>query len=236
MVTQTIRRSANPVWYKSINQKAVEVNQQSRTVSGMLAAFGNIDEGRDMLIRGCFAKSIAEHGPGSNSDRKIAFLWQHESDDPIGRFTKLEETDEGLYFEAEIDEVPSGDRALKQYASGTLNQHSIGFNYVWDKIEYNNEGDFFLVKEVKLYEGSVVSFGMNENTPFLGFKSLQSGDVWQEVEAFLKSPDTENKTKFRKNIQKILSLSENEPVRPLETVPEPVIEFDKLIKSFTLNF
>jgi hypothetical protein len=202
----------------------------------MLAAFGNIDEGRDMLIRGCFAKSITEHGPGSNSDRKIALLWQHESDDPIGRFTKLEETDEGLYFEAEIDEVASGDRALKQYASGTLNQHSIGFNYVWDKIEYNNEGDFFLVKEVKLYEGSVVSFGMNENTPFLGFKSLQSGDVWQEVEAFLKNPDTENKTKFRKNIQKILSLREIEPVKPLETVSEPVIEFDKLIKSFTLNF
>lgn len=213
METQTTGRAVIPVWYKNFNQKAIDVNEQSRKVCGMLAAFGNIDDGRDMLLKGCFAKSIAEHGPGSDSDRKIVFLWAHDAKDPIGRFTKLDETEEGLYFEAEIDDVPSGERALKQYASGTLNQHSIGFNYVWDKIEYVNEGDFFLVKEVKLYEGSVVPFGMNENTPFMGFKSLiaTSAGIMQEIETEIKSFPSGNQNQIRKLVQKILSLKNYEP-------------------------
>ena len=248
METQTITRAVTPVWYKTLNRKAIDVNEQSRKVCGMLAAFGNIDDGRDMLLKGCFAKSITEHGPGSDSDRKIAFLWAHDSKDPIGRFTKLEETEEGLYFEAELDDVPSGNRALKQYASGTLNQHSIGFNYAWDKIEYVNEGDFFLVKEVKLYEGSVVPFGMNENTPFMGFKSLVSGqhDLMAEIDAELKNIPAINQNQIRKLIQKIVSLRTIEPgdtslvkepitAQPLNQNPEPV-QLDKLIQLFTLNF
>lgn len=248
METQTITRAVTPVWYKTFSQKAVEVNEQSRKVCGMLAAFGNIDDGRDMLIKGCFAKSIAEHGPGSDSDRKIVFLWAHDSKDPIGRFTKLEETDEGLYFEAELDDVPSGNRALKQYASGTLNQHSIGFNYAWDKIEYVQDGDFFLVKEVKLYEGSVVPFGMNENTPFMGFKSLVTDqpDLMAEIESELKTIPAVSQPQIRKLIQKIVSLLKSEPgdtslvkepitAQPLSNNPEPM-QMDKLINSFTLNF
>lgn len=232
-----INTGVTPVWYKNTARKAIELNESARKVSGMLAAFSNIDDGRDMLLKGCFAKSIQEHGPESESDRKIIFLWAHDSKDPIGRFTKLEETEIGLYFEAEIDEVPSGDRALKQYASGTLNQHSIGFNYVWDKLEYVEDGDFFLVKEMKLYEGSVVPFGMNENTPFMGFKSLhgEHPELMELVEADIKSMQPATKSQVRKIIQKILSLRAVEPPYnvALDDDQEPV-NYDELIKSFTL--
>jgi HK97 family phage prohead protease len=220
------------LWYKSFKKKAIDVDEAGRKVSGMLASFGNIDDGRDMLLKGCFAKSITEHGPNSDSDRKISFLWGHDEKDPIGRFTALEETDKGLYFEADIDDVPSGNRALKQYASGTLNQHSIGFSYVWDKMEYIEDGDFFMVKEVKLYEGSAVAFGMNERTPFLGFKSLvNDADLMQQIENDLTTMSPASKSQTRKLIQKILSLRKDEPPQALKQEP---INYNKLIQSFKI--
>lgn len=225
--------------YKGFQHKALNVDESSRAVAMMLSGFGNIDDGRDMIIRGAFTKSIQEHGPESDSDRKIIYLWAHDPKDPIGRFTKIEEQETGLYAEAVIDDVENGNRALKQYTSGTLNQHSIGFNYVWDKMEYIEDGDFFLIKEVKLYEGSVVPFGMNENTPFIGFKSLaeKTPDLMQEIESELKNISPVDRIKARKLITKILSLGNFEPheIRALEGKNKPAaMNIDLLIENFKL--
>src|SRR5690606_23880524 len=104
---------------------------------------------------------------------KIILLWQHNMDNPIGRITTLREDEKGLYFEAEIDRIPEGDRALTQLQSGTINQFSIGYKYVWDKMEYDEAIDAFVCKEINLFEVSVVSIGCNELTGFAGMKSEQ---------------------------------------------------------------
>src|SRR5437870_13601411 len=44
-----------------------------------------------MWMKGSWAKSIRERGPESTANQKIAFCWQHDITDPIGRFTKLVE-------------------------------------------------------------------------------------------------------------------------------------------------
>ena len=82
------------------------------------------------MIKGCFSKSIQERGIESSANDKIIFLWMHKMDEPIGKITKLVEDDKGLYFEAEIDKIQLGDRAINQLESGTLNQFSIGYSYV----------------------------------------------------------------------------------------------------------
>ena len=152
-----------------VYMKDVYLDTESRTISGYAAVFNNVDKAGDMLISGCFSKSIRERGPESNANDKILLLWQHEVDEPIGRIVKLIEDDKGLYFEAEIDRIELGDRAISQLESGTLNQFSIGFSYVWENCEWDN--DIFIVKEVKLYEISVVTFGCNPETEYLGLKS-----------------------------------------------------------------
>lgn len=227
------------ILFKSFQHKALNVDESSREVAMMLSGFGNIDDGRDMIIKGAFTKSIQEHGPDSESDRKIIYLWAHDPKDPIGKFMKLDETEDGLYAEAYVDDVENGNRALKQYASGTLNQHSIGFNYVWDKMEYIEDGDFFLIKEVKLYEGSVVPFGMNENTPFIGFKSLaeKKPDLMSEINSELKNISPADRIKTRKLISKILSLGNFEPqeIKALEKLNKPTaMNIDSLIENFKL--
>lgn len=224
----------NPIVYKALSGLVIKADETSRTVSGYLAAFGVKDLQGDVLIRGCFAKSLSEHGVNSTSPQKIVYLYQHEIEKPIGRFTRLEEDEKGLYFEAEIDKIPLGDQVLTQYQSGTLNQHSIGFRYIWDKIEYDETEKAYIVKEVKLFEGSVVTIGANENTPFTGMKSAdltsQANQLSRETEAFLKSMGEENAYKLRQLISKHIALSQVEPEHTRPPKPQK-IDYKKLTQS-----
>ena len=200
-----------PIFYKQFASKDVNVDSESRKVSGYLAVFGNRDDDGDILIKGCFSKSIRERGPQSSTNRKIAFLWQHDSKDPIGKLTTLKEDDYGLYFEAVIDEgVESADRALIQLKSGTLNQFSIGYLYVWDNCEYDSNSNSLMCKELNLFEGSVVTLGCNELTYFAGMKSQQkeekSMEIKKETESFIKSLPTQYQYDIRQIIAKNINI------------------------------
>ncbi len=142
----------------------LSVDKDERIIKGYLAVWGIVDTFGTRFVKGCFAKSLSARGVGSNAKQKILYLWQHDMKDPIGQFRVLQEDDYGLYFEAEIDDVPSGNRALTQTRSGTINQNSFGFDYVWDKVEYNETDDAIDVFEAVLHEGSAVTFGSNSET------------------------------------------------------------------------
>jgi len=154
--------------------KSIEINGlkiESRKVSGYLAQFGIKDSQDDMFIKGCFAKSILEHGPDSASPQKIAYLFNHDFSDIVGKFTLLEERDLGLYFEAEIDPTKDGDDLLIRYSTGSVNQHSVRIKYIWDKMRYDSDTETYYIYECRLIEGSAVAVGAQEFTPFNGFKS-----------------------------------------------------------------
>src|SRR5699024_11709804 len=93
--------------YKSLSfyAKEIQYDSGSRTISGYAAIFNNIDKSGDMLLKGCFSKSIQERGPESSANDKIIMLWMHDMHEPIGRITLLQEDEKGLYFEASIDYV-----------------------------------------------------------------------------------------------------------------------------------
>lgn len=110
--------------------------------------------------------------------------------DAVGKFIVLDEREiKGktvLYFESKIPKSVKGDEHLANYKEGVYDNHSIGFRY--RKIEYakrdsevakernlwnefytlalnpkkaDESGFFFVVKEIELFEISVVSFGSN---------------------------------------------------------------------------
>ena len=202
---------------KQFEVNDLNYNEDSRIISGYAAVFGNVDKAGDLLVKGCFAKSIAERGPESQAKDKIIFLWMHDMSQPIGRITTLKEDDHGLYFEARIDEIPEGDRVIAQLKSGTLNQFSIGYRYVLDKCEWVEEnGEEFLVcKELILHEISVVSIGCNGETEFLGFKS--DVDPFEEFQKEINSAlkGVENRIEIEKLITKAISLGKSEPRKSL---------------------
>lgn len=207
--------------FKSFEVKAENVSEESRTISGYGAVFGNIDKVDDLLVKGCFAKSINERGPQSEAHDKILLLWQHDQREPIGRITELKEDDHGLYFEAEIDDVPRGNQALAQLKSGTLNQFSIGFNYVWENCEWDAAHGCFVVKDVVLHEISVVSIGANGETEFLGMKAEDTEEQYKslakEIDEALKGLPAPKKEAIQDVIRKSMSLAAITPAdKPLE--------------------
>jgi len=118
----------------------------------------------------------------------------------VGKLTELEEKEiDGImriWFVSNIPESTKGNDHLINYQSEIYDNHSIGFRYVkyivctkdgenedyvtnwneWYPQVINKEAAdkyefFFVVKEIELWEGSVVMFGMNELTPYIGVKS-----------------------------------------------------------------
>lgn len=172
---------------KSTNLAIKDVDTDSRMVSGYFASFDNIDSDGDMIMKGAFTKSIQEHGVHSDSNRKISHLAFHDVTRPVGILKVLKEDEKGLYFESELGTHTEGEDALRMYKDGIIREHSIGFNYIGDKVKFidvesdktdnalvQQLGGYWQVHEVKLWEGSFVTFGANSETPNLtGIKSQE---------------------------------------------------------------
>lgn len=141
-----------------------------REVAIYLSKFGVIDSDGDMIQKGAFVKSILERGPQADSNRKIAFLRSHDWEKPIGKFLSLQEDDFGLFAVAELGHSSYANDAWNDYMDGIIREHSIGFQYISDKMRFIEDatapqGGFWNISELKLYEGSAVLFGSNEFTP-----------------------------------------------------------------------
>lgn len=202
----------------------IEASETNRTIKGYLAVWGVEDTYGTVFVKGCFAKSIAERGPDSQSKQKIAHLWMHDCSDPSGKFTVLKEDNYGLYFEAELDDVPTGERELRQIRSGTLNQFSVGFDYVWDKMEYDEEKDVVIIMEAILMEGSVVTFGSNAETYAMRTPEqlvTAKENLREETEDFIKQLPRTKQLEFRQLIAKHISLV---TAKPLESFKKRALD------------
>lgn len=154
---------------KGQNTVLKDFDENSRKVAVYLSAFDQLDSDNDIIRRGAFTKSIKERGPGSTSNRQIAFLRYHNWEMPIGKFLELAEDEKGLFAVGELGSSTLGTDALADYQDGIIKEHSIGFQYVQDKIRWVEDDTkpaegYFEVTEVKLWEGSAVTFGANEFT------------------------------------------------------------------------
>ena len=178
----------------------VKADSESGIVEGYFSGFGNIDSDQDRILSGAFSKSIKEHGPDSSSNRKIAHLAYHDTTRPLGVIQELKEDQTGLYFLSKMGSHTEGQDFLKMYQEGIIREHSIGFNYIADKIKQTTERDeegreysVWDISEVKLWEGSAVVFGANSETPNLSIVKSQEDinkhleEINERMEVFIKA-------------------------------------------------
>ena len=167
--------------YKAFGGELKDFDFKSRIVTGYLTSFDNVDHGNDVGIKGMFSKSIRERKDN------IVFLNQHDWKQPHGGFSTLKEDSKGLYFESNpLINTSYSDDALKLYDAGIIKEHSYGYEVM--KSNINKKTGTRELLEVKLYEGSNVTLGMNPETPFTGFKSFTSiKEIESEQKKFIKA-------------------------------------------------
>lgn len=171
---------------KSFGLKVQDVDAGSRRVKFYAASFDTLDSDRDVIKKGAFLKSINEHGPDSQGNRKIAHLRNHIWDDQIGRPVEMKEDMTGLMVVSQLGRSSKGEDAMLDYQDGILREHSIGFNYIADRMKFIAESPLhkdghYEIHEVKLWEVSGVTFGANSLTPVI---DVAKGEI--EHDAILK--------------------------------------------------
>ena len=166
--------------FKTLGSSVKDIDSTKKIVTGYLSSFNNKDFDNDIILKGAYKKSISER------KEDIFFLNQHDWKQPHGKFSVLQEDEKGLYFESQplIDTSYSMD-AFKLYEAGIVKEHSVGYSVV--KQEFDKKSDANVIKEIKLYEGSNVTLGANNNTPFTGFKSLTLKEVNEQHKLILKA-------------------------------------------------
>ena len=152
--------------YKNISQGIIEdIDEVKGIVTGYFSAFNNIDSDGDVIVSGSYKKTIAENGPQGRN--RIMHLLQHNPLMPLAKPMELMEDAKGLRFTSKITETSYGKDVIKLYAEGVFNEHSVGFEI----IKADNKAGYREIREIKLWEGSTVTWGANPNTPIESMKS-----------------------------------------------------------------
>lgn len=148
--------------YKSHEIKSIDEDQG--IIKGYASVFGNIDSDGDIMDKGSFTKTLSEN------KQRVKFLWQHRMDMPLGKVLDVKEDEIGVPFEAKISNTQLGEDAKTLIKDGVLNEFSVGFMPI--KMEKGSDG-YNHIKEVKLYEFSLVTLAANDQATMTDYKSIE---------------------------------------------------------------
>lgn len=159
-----------------MTEKRCLVNRQSRFktradeetgkkyISGYFAVFGNLYE----MWPGA-TEEVDPHAFDEALDDDIRCLADHDSRIVLGRniagTLMLKIDDKGLWGEVEIN--PNDTEAMNVYARvqrGDVNQCSFAFDVIEQEEQWSGDAVHWILKKVKLYEVSVVTFPAYEGT------------------------------------------------------------------------
>lgn len=164
---QTKQRLDVPLKIKSLSETG--------EFEGYGSVFGVEDSYSDVVVKGAFEKSLslwAEKG------RLPSMLWQHKMSEPIGIYTEIKEDEHGLYVKGRllINDDPLAKRAYAHAKAGSLGGLSIGF--ILKDWEYDSAKGVYLLKEIDLWEVSLVTMPANDDARISDVKSmLQKGET-----------------------------------------------------------
>lgn len=150
---------------KKLQFKMDTYNEEEGIFSGYASVFSNVDSGGDIVEPGAFTKTLTE-----GWERVKILALHNDCWLPIGRPIELREDTEGLYISAKISDTSMGKDIKVLLKDGVLNELSIGYDPV--VYDYDDAGIRHL-REVKLWEVSVVTWAMNQMATISGYKSMQ---------------------------------------------------------------
>jgi HK97 family phage prohead protease len=166
--SETNVKSAETARERKAFKFKLESTGEDGEFSGYAAVYGNVDDGGDIIEKGAFAKTIKE-----DFDR-IKILSQHsECELPIGKPLELREDEKGLYIRGKISNTQKGRDIRTLLKDGVLNELSIGYDPI--VFDFDREDGIRRLKEIKLWEVSIVVWAANELAKIEDVKSLVDG-------------------------------------------------------------
>ena len=168
-------KGGHPVKIKStaVNLKAPDEGAEDGTFVAYASVFGNRDSYGDIVQQGAFTDTLKEWEKSGNV---LPVLYGHDFADPfsnIGSVVEAVEDDHGLKITGQLDlDNPKAAQVHKLLTEKRLSQMSFAFDVqkgAW--VEDEEEGDYYSIEKVKLYEVSVVPIGANQETEILAVKA-----------------------------------------------------------------
>jgi Escherichia/Staphylococcus phage prohead protease len=119
------------------------------------SVFGNEDLGGDIVLPGAFARSLKQHREKGSMPQ---MFWMHDAGRVPGKWLDMSEDDNGLAVKGVLANTPLGNEIHTLLKMDAVRGLSIGYRTIDD--DYDRHGRR-LLKEVELWEVSIVSLPMN---------------------------------------------------------------------------
>lgn len=167
------------------------------TFTGMASIYGNKDLGGDVVEPGAFAKTLSDKGG------EVPILWQHDSREPIG-IGKLTDFADGLHIQGNlaIESSPVAQKAYGLMKRGILKGLSIGYDTVRSDVKDTTR----YLKELKLWEVSIVTFPMNELATVSTVKAVEDARV--ELAEFIEQEKQKFRAPFEEHAAEVRALAD----------------------------
>jgi hypothetical protein len=191
--------------------------EKAGSFSGYASVFGGVDAYGDTIIEGAYKKTIA------NRSRPVQLRWNHYGD-VIGKWTRIEEDEKGLYVEGEL--TPGHSKAQDVYAllkHGAISGLSIGYRPV--KYEENDKGGYDL-KEIELVEISVVESPADNAAHVADIKNLDEAKSYKEIEAYLRDAHNLSRSEAVAVVSRTKAITLGEQAEEEKTTINPSIFLD----------
>lgn len=228
-----------------ISYTTVEINERksstyqddlkNRVISGYGNIWGSRNGHGEKFVKGAWTRSIDAYGPDAKAAYKLKFRDRHGKSCAL--FDDLHEDDIGLFFRTKpFDDVFHANELLTQIKSGTINNFSVGFRHIWDKVEWEEETDSLIILEAKLFEVSGVDIPSDLETYTLRSEEDRNS-MNDDIEDFIHTLPKENRLAARKIITRCISLNIEEPLdakhRALENVnsKKACVDYNYLINN-----
>lgn len=152
---------ASSIFTKSEPLPTADSKIDSIYISGY-ASTNDADRHGDVIPVSVWEQGIKEYL------KNPVILAYHDHDEPVGRMEEHKVDEKGLWVKARIS--AAAEDVFNLVKDGVITAFSVGFRI--KDAEYNSAVELFIVKELELYEISVVAVPANQNTIFSLSKSF----------------------------------------------------------------
>ena len=197
--------------------------QESGSFEGLVSVYGNVDLGGDVVEPGAFKEIV------KTRDGMLRILYGHDTRLPIGKAI-VTDTHVGLALKGQLNlRVGKARDAYELMKDGTLDGLSIGFDILPGGASVSDDNVRHL-SALKLWEGSLVTFGMNPAALVSGVKSIPQFETVRDVETWLRDEfrlTNSDAKELVSRFKQALVTARDEPARdePLQAAVKETLAF-----------